>query len=120
MSRVDELIEKLAPRGVTFWSLGDVARIASARADKASLTAENYVGVDNLIPNFGGRKDSGYLANSSGAIKFHPGDVLVGNIRPYLKKVWLADRKGGASPDVLTISILDGWSAKVLLDSSIS
>ncbi|MDN5592194.1 MAG: restriction endonuclease subunit S, partial [Lacticaseibacillus paracasei] len=31
-----------------------------------------------------------------------PGDVLVGNIRPYFKKIWFADRKGGASNDVIT------------------
>ena len=27
--------------------------------------------------------------------------MLVANIRPYLKKIWLADREGGASADVL-------------------
>lgn len=35
------------------------------------------------------------------AIKYEKGDVLVSNIRPYLRKIWLADRNGGCSPDVL-------------------
>ena len=34
-------------------------------------------------------------------MKFRKGDVLLSNIRPYLKKVWLADRDGGASSDVI-------------------
>lgn len=106
MSLIDRLIAKLCPKGVEFKRLGEIAGIASTRADAAKLDAASYVGVDNLLPNFGGRKDSDYEANSSGAISFKSGDVLIGNIRPYLKKVWLADRDGGASPDVLTISLL--------------
>ena len=30
-------------------------------------------------------------------------DILIGNIRPYLKKIWLADGSGGTNGDVLTI-----------------
>ena len=32
---------------------------------------------------------------------YKEGDVLVANIRPYLKKVWYADSEGGCSSDVL-------------------
>lgn len=105
MSRIDTLIEQLCPKGVPFLPIGEVAQIASARVVIGSLDRSTYVGVDNLLPNFGGRRDSEYLAGSSNAIGFQPGDVLIGNIRPYLKKVWLADRAGGASPDVLTLSL---------------
>ncbi len=114
MSRIDALLAQLAPNGVEFKTLGEVVQIASARADVALLDATTYVGVDNLLPNFGGRRDSGYGANSSGAIKFEPGNILIGNIRPYLKKVWLADRGGGASPDVLTLSLLPKWRGAIL------
>lgn len=40
---------------------------------------------------------------SGSVIAFSPGDILVSNIRPYLKKIWHADSKGGASPDVLVL-----------------
>ena len=43
----------------------------------------------------------------SGLVKFSAGDVLVSNIRPYLKKIWLADRAGGCSPDVLVFRSRD-------------
>lgn len=32
------------------------------------------------------------------------GDVLIGNIRPYLKKIWFSDRTGGTNGDVLVVS----------------
>lgn len=108
MSRVDDLIAEHCPAGVTFRALGDLMEVARRRVDPDDLDGSTYVGVDNLIPNFGGRKDSAYTANSSGAIGFRPGDILIGNIRPYLKKVWLADRDGGASPDVLTLTYREG------------
>jgi len=114
MRSISALVDQLAPNGVEFHPLEGITRIASDRISTAELDASNYVGVDNLLPNFGGRKDSSYGANSSGAIRFQAGDVLIGNIRPYLKKVWLADRAGGASPDVLTISILPEWKEELV------
>ncbi|NRK74431.1 restriction endonuclease subunit S, partial [Salmonella enterica subsp. enterica serovar Typhi] len=30
-------------------------------------------------------------------------DILISNIRPYFKKIWFADKKGGCSNDVLVI-----------------
>lgn len=40
-------------------------------------------------------------------VKYRKGDILLSNIRPYLKKLWLADRDGGCSPDVLVIRVKD-------------
>ena len=40
-------------------------------------------------------------------IEYRKGDILVSNIRPYLKKTWLADRDGGCSPDVLVFRVTD-------------
>lgn len=37
--------------------------------------------------------------------RFQPGDILIGNIRPYLRKIWHSDLDGGASGDVLVITI---------------
>lgn len=36
---------------------------------------------------------------------YHPGNILLSNIRPYLKKAWLADNHGGASGDVLVLVV---------------
>lgn len=42
------------------------------------------------------------------------GDILVGNIRPYLKKIWFANIDGGCSNDVLVIRANPGYSPKFL------
>ena len=41
-------------------------------------------------------------------IQYVENDILIGNIRPYLKKIWKADRHGGTNADVLTIRIKNG------------
>lgn len=67
------------------------------------LSIKNYIGVDNLLPNRGGIKDSEYLPSEGKAILFRKGDILIGNIRPYFKKIWLATFDGGCSSDVLCV-----------------
>lgn len=42
------------------------------------------------------------------------GDVLVANIRPYLKKVWHADKEGGCSSDVLVFRAKEGYRSSFL------
>jgi type I restriction enzyme S subunit len=37
--------------------------------------------------------------------EYRVGDVLIGNIRPYLKKIWLATNNGGCNGDVLAVRI---------------
>lgn len=41
--------------------------------------------------------------NITSAIAYQKGDVLLSNIRPYLKKIWQADHDGSCSPDVLVL-----------------
>ncbi len=40
-------------------------------------------------------------------------DILIGNIRPYLKKIWRADREGGTNGDVLTIRIKKDFKKEI-------
>ena len=63
-----------------------------------------YVGVDNMNSNKRGIIEASYIPSSGNFTKFKTGDILVGNIRPYLKKIWLSDCEGVASPDVLVVS----------------
>ena len=63
-----------------------------------------YVGVDNMNSNKRGIIEASYIPSSGSFTKFKTGDILVGNIRPYLKKIWLSDCEGVASPDVLVVS----------------
>ena len=53
--------------------------------------------------DFAGIKDAISLPSSGSAVEFQVGDILISNIRPYLKKIWLSDRNGGCSTDVLAL-----------------
>ena len=105
MSRIDELTAEFAPEGVRHIALSEVAEYSPTRVDAADLDETSFVGVDNLVANKGGRVDASYPPNTDRLTAYKPGDILLGNIRPYLKKVWLAMNSGGCSGDVLAIRI---------------
>lgn len=107
MSHIDDLVAEICPGGVPHRMLKEVAAYSDTRIDSVKLDATNFVGVDNLLPEKAGRTDATYFPNTERLSEFQAGDVLLGNIRPYLKKVWLADRTGGCSGDVLAIRILE-------------
>ena len=43
-------------------------------------------------------------------IAYQCNDILIGNIRPYLRKIWLANRAGGASGDIVIIRIREDYT----------
>ena len=84
--------------------LSDIAMYRSQQMDSSQVNADTYVGVDNLLPNRAGKKESDFVP-SAGVLKgYCAGDILIGNIRPYLKKIWYADNDGGTNGDVLVIT----------------
>ena len=83
--------------------LSDIAQYSKDRVSVKNLTANTYVGVDNLLQNRAGKKLSEHIPTDGNAVGFVAGDTLVGNIRPYLKKIWYADCDGGTNGDVLVI-----------------
>lgn len=106
MTRIDKLIAEVAPNGVPHMALSEVAEYSSTRVDAAHLDETSFVGVDNLVSDRGGRVDASYPPNTARLTAYESGDILLGNIRPYLKKVWMATNSGGCSGDVLAIRIM--------------
>ena len=80
--------------------LKDICQYVSERVATATLTKENYISTENMLPDRGGIVTASGLP-SGNAIAFSVGDILVSNIRPYFRKIWQADKKGGCSADVL-------------------
>lgn len=105
MSRLDELITELCPDGVKYKKLGEVATYANIRIPVSMVNCNTYVGVENLLPNKQGKTISNSVPKEGVVIQFNTGDILIGNIRPYLRKIWLADCDGGTNGDVLAIQI---------------
>lgn len=86
--------------------LGDICRYISSKISVDQVQLVDYVSTENLLQNKGGLSVANKLP-SGRVTAFQTGDVLVSNIRPYFKKIWLADRSGGASNDVLVFRKLN-------------
>lgn len=81
--------------------LGDVASYRTEKIDSSFLNSSNYVSTDNMLTDRGGLTQSEYVPTEGKASKYNNSDILVSNIRPYFKKIWLADKDGGCSNDVI-------------------
>ena len=83
--------------------LEDVAEFQKKRISSDLLNNSNYISTENILQNFGGVQNSISIPANTNVIEYQRGDVLLSNIRPYLKKVWLSDRHGGCSADVFVL-----------------
>ena len=80
--------------------LSDICYYVSDKIPVKQVQLADYVSTENLLQNKSGLSVASKLPSGK-VTAFQAGDVLVSNIRPYFKKIWLADRSGGASNDVL-------------------
>jgi type I restriction enzyme S subunit len=95
-------------------SLGESCHYSNTRIDAEKLNEENYVGVDNLLQNKQGKTNSSYIPEKGKLCEFKKDDILIGNIRPYLKKIWKSGIIGGTNGDVLVIRINDDYKEKLI------
>ncbi|WP_418289060.1 restriction endonuclease subunit S [Leyella stercorea] len=95
--------------------LSDIAEYVTDKISSNRITINEYVTTDSLLQNKRGRETAQNLPPVTCAlINFKQGDVLVANIRPYLKKVWYADSEGGCSSDVLVFRAKNGHDSNFL------
>ena len=90
---------------VEWKTLGEVANYSNTRISFNKLNEKNYVGVDNLLQNQAGKTNSNHVPKEGNFTEYLTDDILIGNIRPYLKKIWQADCSGGTNGDVLVIRL---------------
>ena len=81
--------------------LGDICHYVTEKIAVGEVALQDYVSTENLIADKKGLSLATNLPQVGKVTKYQAGDVLVSNIRPYFKKIWLANREGGASNDVL-------------------
>jgi len=89
------------PVGWKAGMLSDIAGLSNCRVSTDELTLETYVSTENMLENKKGIVTAVSLPSSASVPSFEPGEILISNIRPYFKKIWLATFEGGRSPDVL-------------------
>ena len=93
--------------------LSNICEYSSKRIDSSLLNVENYVSTENMMQNKGGITLAAKVPVEN-SVEFLPGDILISNIRPYFRKIWLSDKKGGCSSDVLCIRALPGTDSTYL------
>lgn len=96
-------------------TLNHIANYVSEKVNSKDILLKQYVTTDSLLQNKRGREIAQNLPPVDCCLThFRRGDVLVANIRPYLKKIWCADIDGGCSSDVLVFRAKDGHSSSFL------
>ena len=93
-------------RGADGWQtehLGGAAEFVSERVPLEHVKLENYYSTENILPDFNGVTKAAKLPTTGSATRVRENDVLISNIRPYLKKVWQSNKEGGASNDVIVV-----------------
>lgn len=94
--------------------LSDVCYFSSYKIKVSSLSLDNYVSTENILPNKSGICGAANLPNTSLTVAFNFGDILLSNIRPYFKKIWFANFDGGCSNDVLVLKVKESIDGKFL------
>ena len=85
--------------------LREVFEMPTNRISGSELQADQYISTEHILQNFEGVEPTTSMPANLSAIRFFQNDILMANIRPYLKKIWLSDRNGGASSDVIVFHI---------------
>ena len=83
--------------------LGDICNYVNEKIDIGNVETGDYISTENMCPNKQGVVLASSVPENGKATKYRIDDVLLSNIRPYFKKIWLSDREGGCSADVLCI-----------------
>src|SRR5699024_7035849 len=85
------------------FKLGDLVSYRNENIQITEVNEDNYVSTENLLPNRSGKQNASKLPNVKSVKRYKRDDILISNIRPYFKKIWQANKEGGASNDVLII-----------------
>jgi type I restriction enzyme S subunit len=82
-------------------TLNDVIKQVNKKIAVADISLNEYISTENILPDYSGISIASKLPTTGSITQFQEGDLLLSNIRPYLKKVWFSDKNGGASNDVI-------------------
>lgn len=109
--RVNEIVEEMKDirNNITGETkrLKNVMSFTTDRIAYNDIVPESFISTDNMLQNCEGVRSYNGEPEVQSIIKYRKGDILLSNIRPYLKKMWLADRDGGCNPDVLVLRCND-------------
>ena len=88
-------------------TFGELFDMCTANIPIKDVNQDFYVGTENMLQNKMGVVKNTAVLPYSKVREYQKNDILVSNIRPYLKKIWFADKNGGCSTDVLVFRVKD-------------
>ena len=95
-------------------NLSETVKFISERIETNKLTLDNYISTENMLPDRGGVTKATNLPPVKTTLKYRKNDILVSNIRLYFKKIWLSDKEGGASSDILVLRTKKGYDSRFI------
>ncbi len=103
------------PAGWRWERLGDLVTKCSEKCPPDRNSELPFVGLEH-IPSHEMRLNGvgAFAEMRSAGSAFRSGDVLYGRLRPYLNKVWVADRQGACSGELLVLRPKPGVNARYL------
>lgn len=66
--------------------LKQICSYSNERMSMSEMSVADYISTDNLLQNYEGVRPYDGEPNINSAVKYDKGDILLSNIRPYLKK----------------------------------
>ena len=101
--KIAEIFDRLevVSRNLGGVKINELCKYVTLRTTDVDMNT--YITTDNMLQNCEGIRPYDSTDNIPSAIAYQKGDILLSNIRPYLKKIWQADRDGSCSPDVLVL-----------------
>ena len=97
----NEILKREIPAGWEVGKLCDIAKFSTETTNTENL--QNYITTDNILPNKQGITKAEYIPTYGNVLRYEEYDILIANIRPYFKKIWLSNTNGMCSNDVLCI-----------------
>jgi type I restriction enzyme S subunit len=83
--------------------LEEITTFITNKISIKELNLDNYISTENLLQDFMVIKQANKLPDIKNVNEYKKADILISNIRPYLKKIWFATKDGGASNDIIII-----------------
>jgi len=109
----NDALKRHVPSIWSFRNLEDVASFVKDKVETSKLTLNTYISTENMQPNRGGISIASNLPNTNYVTACNCGDVVIANIRPYFKKIFLIPTNGfGCSSDVLCIRANDSMYSR--------
>lgn len=100
-------IVKEGRRGGVILVVKELAHIHNEKILLSAVPIGSYISTDNMLQDKAGVVAYDGIPTIDKVTSYKVNDILISNIRPYLKKIWKADKDGGCSNDVIVLRLDD-------------